>query len=99
MSNRCDGGTVLDAPATERWQPMSKVVELRFGVTPVIENRWGYPSEAVERLRDALRRGASARPDPVRCGIYEVEAGGSVYYIHVSPISQRVMLLAVWGAR
>ncbi|MGI8989194.1 MAG: hypothetical protein ACR2I2_06380 [Bryobacteraceae bacterium] len=78
---------------------MSNAVELRFGVTPVIENRRGYPSETIERLRDALLEGTSARSDPARCGIYEVEAGESVYYIHVSPISQRVMLLAVWGAR
>ncbi|MDQ6662947.1 MAG: hypothetical protein M3Z23_00970 [Acidobacteriota bacterium] len=75
---------------------MSKLVELRFGVTPVIENRWGYASEAVNELRGALEHGACARPDPVRSGIYEVDAGESVYYIHVSPISQRVMLLAVW---
>ena len=89
----------IDAPVVRQWSPMSKSVELRFGNTPVIDNRWDYPADSVEKLRHALYDGVVARPDPSRSAIYEVEADGSVYYIHISPISRRVMLLAIWDAR
>jgi hypothetical protein len=35
-------------------------------------------------------------PDPHRQGFFEVQNGTSVYYIHLSPVSGKVMLLATW---
>lgn len=61
-----------------------------------IENLRDYPGELVEKLRGLLLRGAEARPDPSRKGFYDVDNGARVFFIHVSPVSGKVMLLASW---
>ena len=61
-----------------------------------IENLRNYPSEVVERLRGLLTAGVNARPDPRRKAFYDVEDGRRVFFIHISPVSGNVMLLATW---
>jgi len=61
-----------------------------------IENLHDYPVELVERLRGLLLTGTEARPDPRRRGFYDVHNGTRVFFIHVSPVSGKVMLLAIW---
>ena len=34
--------------------------------------------------------------DPKRNGFYEIESDAVVYYIHVSPVTGKVLLLATW---
>jgi hypothetical protein len=62
----------------------------------VIENLRNYPAEIVEGLHGSLVAGADARPDPHRKGFYDVSSGARVFFIHVSPVSGNVMLLATW---
>jgi len=61
-----------------------------------IEDLRNHPAELVLGLRDILSRGAKIVPDPKRRGFYEVQSDSLVYYIHVSPVSHNVLLLATW---
>jgi len=70
---------------------------LQLNQPPSIENLRNHPPEMVERLRELLTAGAPARPDPHRKNFYEVEDGSRVFYIHISPLNGKVLLLAAWG--
>lgn len=70
---------------------------LQFSQTPIIDNLRNYPEHLVARLRALLRDGAAARPDPRRKGFYDVADGERVFFIHVSPVSGKVWLLASWA--
>ena len=61
-----------------------------------IENPREYESGAVENLRLLLQVGSAALRDPQRENFYEVEGCNETFYIHVSPISGNVVLLAKW---
>ena len=61
-----------------------------------IEDLGNHPSETVAALRSLLAGGASTIADPKRRGFYEVESDSAVYYIHVSPVTGKVLLLATW---
>jgi hypothetical protein len=43
-----------------------------------------------------LASGASTIADPKRRGFYEIESDSVVYYIHLSPVTGKVLLLATW---
>lgn len=61
-----------------------------------IENLRNHPARAVNELRDLLSSGATLVPDPKRSGFYELHDESTVYYIHVSPVTGKVILLATW---
>ena len=61
-----------------------------------IENPRKYEPGAVEHLRHLLEVGIPAQRDPERENFYEIESNYETYYIHVSPISGNVVLLAKW---
>ena len=61
-----------------------------------IENPRKYESGAVEHLRNLLEVGIPAQRDPRRVNFYEIESNYETYYIHVSPVSGNVVLLAKW---
>jgi len=69
---------------------------LRLHETAIIEDLRNHPAETVEKLRDLLVSGAPATADPHRCHFYEVQNCSDVFYIHVSPNSGKVYLLATW---
>ncbi len=69
---------------------------LRLNHTAVIDNLRSYSREIVERLAIALRDGAVAEPDPRRKGFYDVNDGDRSFFIHISPVTGRVWLLASW---
>ena len=75
---------------------------MRFKLEPTaelkIEDPRGHSPETVRRLRQALTYGAPATPDARRPGFFEIQADDQVFYIHVSPLTQRVTLLATWSA-
>jgi len=64
--------------------------------TVQIEDLRNHPAETLMTLRGLLAGGATLIPDPKRDGFYEVESGSLVYYIHVSPVTGNVLLLATW---
>jgi hypothetical protein len=61
-----------------------------------IEDLRNQPAD-IETLRNLLEAGAPLHPDPKRDGFYEVESTSLVFYIHVSPIMGKVLLLAAWS--
>jgi hypothetical protein len=61
-----------------------------------IEDVGNHPARTVADLRCLLSAGASTTPDPKRLGFYEIESDSTVYYIHVSPVSGKILLLATW---
>ena len=61
-----------------------------------IENPRAYETGAVNHLRQLLEDGSCVQRDPHRENFYEIEGSGETYYIHVSPISGNVVLLAKW---
>jgi hypothetical protein len=61
-----------------------------------IEDLRNHPAEMLVTLRSLLAGGAKVTPDPKRPDFYEVEDESVVYYIHVSPVTGKILLLATW---
>jgi hypothetical protein len=53
-------------------------------------------SRDTSSLRTLLESGARLLPDPKRNDFYEIEDQSTVYYIHISPVTGTILLLAVW---
>ncbi|MGH9679247.1 MAG: hypothetical protein ACRD4Y_04795 [Candidatus Acidiferrales bacterium] len=62
-----------------------------------IENPRQYSIHAVEDLRHLLLSGSQAERDPRRENFYNLEGEKSAFYIHISPFTGTVTLLARWG--
>lgn len=69
---------------------------IRLNERPEIDNIHNYPQGVVERLTMLLKDGAAAEPDTRRKGFYDVTDGVRVFFIHISPVSGKVFLLASW---
>jgi hypothetical protein len=70
------------------------VIQVKEGAS--IENPRKYESVAVENLRSLLLDGRAAQQDPHRENFYEIDGEAQTYYIHISPVSGNVVLLARW---
>jgi len=64
--------------------------------TVEIEDLGNHPRQAVADLRCLLTRGASKVADPKRHNFYEIESDSLIYYIHESPVTGKILLLATW---
>jgi hypothetical protein len=71
--------------------------ELELAAESKIEDPRGHSAEALRRLREAIASGAPASPDARRPGFFELQADDQVFYIHVSPATQKITLLATWS--
>ena len=71
---------------------------LRIEKNIKIEDLRHHPAEVVEKLQTLLTGGAVAHQDPHRDSFYEIESNGRVYYICVSPVTGKVLLLGTWLA-
>jgi hypothetical protein len=69
---------------------------LRLNQHPNIEDLHHHSPEIVEVLRQLLASGAPAKADPRRNDFYELENGSQVFYIHISPVNGKVLLLGTW---
>lgn len=70
------------------------MVQVKEGMR--IENPRKYEPGAVEQLRHLLQTGILAKRDPHRENFYEIESLDETYYIHISPVSGNIVLLAKW---
>jgi hypothetical protein len=68
----------------------------QIGEGAKIENPREYESAAVENLRLLLEGESLVQRDPQRENFYEIEGNGETYFIHVSPVTGNVVLLAKW---
>jgi hypothetical protein len=55
-----------------------------------------HSQESIEHLRHLLAGGATVLPDPHRPGFFDVESTSGTYFVHVSPVTGNILLLAVW---
>jgi hypothetical protein len=69
-------------------------VRIQEGV--LIENPRHYDRGVVENLRRLVRAGVAAERDPRRQNFYEIDGDEETYYIHISPVSGNLVLLAKW---
>jgi hypothetical protein len=69
---------------------------LRMKELPGVDNLQNYPAETIKELEDLLLSGGSALPDPKRKDFYDLEAHKRTFFINISPITGRVVLLASW---
>ena len=78
---------------------MEEFIQFESGFAPdsTIEDPRGHSPEIVAWLRQALASGVPAVPEARRPGFFEVHADEQVFYIHVSPVTQRITLLATWS--
>ena len=72
--------------------------ELGSTVDLRIEDPRGHSPETVERLRQALASGAPGTPDARRPGFFELQLDDRVFYIHISPATRVITLLATWSS-
>jgi len=71
--------------------------ELELTAASKIEDPRGHSPETLRRLREAIASGAPATPDARRLGFFEIQSDDQVFYIHVSPATQKITLLATWS--
>ncbi len=55
-----------------------------------------HSQESIDRLRELLAGDGEVRPDARRPGFFDVESGCDTYFIHVSPVTGNILLLAAW---
>jgi hypothetical protein len=73
---------------------MSSQVQVPEGAR--IENPREYDNGVVENLRQLLQTGAPTHRDARRKNFYQIDANEETYYVHISPVSGNVVLLARW---
>jgi hypothetical protein len=66
------------------------------GKQVAIEDLGQHPAEAVRGLRACLAARPNLVRDPKRESLFEVQGCARIYYIHVSPVSGKISLLASW---
>ncbi len=69
---------------------------LRMKRLPGVDNPRNYPAEIIKELEELLLWGGSAVPDPRRKGFYDLENYERTFFIQISPISGKAVLLATW---
>ncbi|HTC61924.1 MAG TPA: hypothetical protein VK709_03705 [Candidatus Saccharimonadales bacterium] len=69
---------------------------IKFNQGVKVENPRAYEAWAVKHLQYLLEVGSPMERDPRRANFYNVDGGSEIYYIHVSPVSGNVILLARW---
>ena len=69
---------------------------LRMKQRPAVDNLRNYPAEIIKELEELLLSGGSALPDPKRKGFYDLENYDRTFFIQISSITGKVVLLATW---
>jgi hypothetical protein len=69
---------------------------MNFGEVLVIEDLGNHSAATVISLGLLLVGTVKVTPDAKRNDFYEIEDDGAVYYIHASPVSGTIFLLATW---
>jgi hypothetical protein len=68
-----------------RWERDVQIQDLR-----------DHPRELIVELGDLLASGTQAIPDPKHPELYEIKSDSHVFYVHISPLTGKVLLLATW---
>jgi hypothetical protein len=71
---------------------------MRWACDMQIEDLRDHPTELIVQLRHLLASGAQAIPDPKHPELYEIKSEAQVFYVHISPVTGKVLLVATWPA-
>jgi hypothetical protein len=71
---------------------------MRWGRDMQIEDLREHPTELIVQLRELLASGTQAIPDPKHPELYEIKSDAQVFYVHISPVTGKVLLVATWPA-
>jgi hypothetical protein len=69
---------------------------MHWKTTMKIEDLRNHSTETVSNLQGLLASGATVTPDAKRPGFFEVESDSNVYYVCISEVTGKVLLLATW---
>ena len=69
---------------------------LRMKQLAGVDNLRNYPAEIIKELEELLLSGGPASPDPKRKGFYDLETRERTFFIQISSITGRVVLLTTW---
>jgi hypothetical protein len=69
---------------------------LQINDLPDVYNLRNYPAGIVKELEDLLLSGGPALPDPKRKGFYDLHNDKRTFFIYVSPVTGKAVLLASW---
>lgn len=69
----------------------------RLHGTVKVESLRNHSREDLRALEELFAKGADARGDAHHKDFYEVEDGSRVFYVFISPVSGRVILVAEWS--
>jgi hypothetical protein len=69
---------------------------LRLKQLSGVDNLRNYPAEIIKELEELLLLGGSALPDPERQCFYDLENEERTFFINISSVTGKVMLLATW---
>ena len=69
---------------------------LQIDGLPGVCNLRNYSAGIVKELENLLLSGGSALPDPKRKGFYDLHNDGRTFFIYVSPVTGKAVLLASW---
>ncbi len=69
---------------------------LRMNRIPGVDNLRNYPAEIIKELEELLLAGGPSLPDPKRKDFYDLEGHERTFFIQISSITGRVVLLATW---
>lgn len=69
---------------------------MHWKTTMKIEDLRNHSTETVSNLQGLLASGATVTPDAKRPGFFEVESDSYVYYVCISEVTGKVLLLATW---
>ncbi len=72
---------------------------LRMKQLPGVDNLRNYPAENIKALEELLQSGVTAVPDAKRKDFYDLENHERTFFIQISSITGRVVLLATWLRR
>jgi hypothetical protein len=85
-----------EGSATRVFSGLVRKMIVRLEQQPAIENRQNYPAKIVDQLGRLLVEGVSAQQDTRRMNFYDIEHADRVFFIYLSPLTGRVILLATW---
>lgn len=71
-------------------------MRVNFGEQLEIQDSGNHAASTLISLGILLAGAVNVTPDPKRAGFYEVQSHSTVYYIHVSPVTGIIYLLATW---
>jgi hypothetical protein len=69
---------------------------MRWACDTQIEDLRDHPRELIVELCHLLGSGAQRIPDPKHPELYEIKSDAHVFYVHISPATGKVLLVATW---